>query len=105
MAAVVANLHGITNGPPGRRIYRYDTTDQMDAVGAAGYFNNKDDDLNLQKGDIIMAHTWATAIDTGTLSEAKDFVVSNVIGNEAAASAGAVNLAERQTTGSISSNV
>ena len=105
MAYTAGNLICLFNGPPGKCIYRYDTTEQMDAVGAAGYFNNADDNLNLQKGDIIHGFTWATAVTTGTLSEYKLFGVTNVIANDAAASAGAVNIAELQTTGTISSNV
>jgi len=107
MAFDATYLVNLTGMAPGRSIYRYDTTDQMDAVGAAGYMNNADDNLNLGVGDIIHAQTWsATPYASGsTLSEAKDFIVSNVIANDAASSAGAVNLAERQPTGSISSNV
>lgn len=104
MAVSVANLTQISNAN-GYGLYRYDTTEQMDAVGAAGYFNNKDDNLNLTIGDVILGFTWATAVRTGTLSEFKMFAVTNVIANDAAASAGAVNIAELQTTGSISSNV
>jgi hypothetical protein len=77
-------------------VYRYDSTDQVDVVEDAGYFNNLDDDLNLQIGDLIYAFTWsATPYEAGsTLSEAKQFVVTNVVPNDAAAAAGAVNVAE-----------
>lgn len=83
--------------------YRYDTTDQGDVVEDAGYFNNLDDDLNLGKGDLITCVTWATAVRTGTISEVKTFIVTNVIANDAAASAGAVNIAEYLGGGAVSS--
>ena len=102
MAVSVANLTQISNAN-GYGFYRYDTTDNLGDVDTAGYFNNKDDNLNLSKGDVIIAFTWATAVRTGTLSESKMFVVTNVIANDAAASAGAVNVAEMQTTGTVSS--
>ena len=85
-------------------LYRYDTTDLLDVVEDAGYFDNVDDDQNLAKGDIIMAFTWATAVRTGTLSEAKPFVVTNVIPNDADANAGDVNVAEIWITTGISSD-
>ena len=93
MAVDTANLalYGHVNG---FGHYRYDTTDDVDAVEDAGYFNNKDDDLKLVIGDIIECFTWATAVRTGTLSKFKRFAVTNVISNDAAASAGAVNIAE-----------
>lgn len=102
MAYTAGNLalYGSVNG---FGLYRYDTTDALDLVEDAGYFNNKDDDLKLAKGDIIQAFGWATAVRSGTLSEAKPFVVTNVIDNDAAASAGAVNVAEIWVTTSISS--
>lgn len=86
-------------------LYRYDSLDDMVTVEAAGYFNNKDDDLNLAVGDAILAFNWATAVRSGTLSEVMMFAVTNVISNDAAASAGAVNVAEilGATTGAISS--
>jgi len=96
MAYTAGNLNGLINAAPGRRLYRYDTTDQVDVVEDAGYFNNNDDDLNLQIGDLILAFTWSdTPFAAGnTITEAKQFVVTNVIANDAAASAGAVNIAE-----------
>lgn len=102
MAYTAGNLAHLATAN-GFNSYRYDTTDAMDAVEDAGYFNNKDDNLNLAKGDIIYGFTWATAVRTGTLSEAKPFVVTNVIANDAAASAGAVNIAEIWITTGISS--
>jgi hypothetical protein len=92
MAFDSSELYG-DGDPPGRRGYKYHTTDHPDVVEAAGYFNNADDNVNLAKGDIIRSVTWS-ALDTGTISYVKDFIVTNVIANDAAASAGAVNVAE-----------
>jgi len=106
MAYTAGNLQGLCNAPPGRMIYRYDTEDQVDVVEDAGYFNNKDDDLNLQIGDLIYAFTWSSTphASGSTISEAKQFVVTNVVSNDAAASAGAVNIAEVfLATGQLSS--
>ena len=102
MAYTAGNLasYGAVNG---FGLYRYDTTDQADVVEDAGYFNNKDDDLNLAVGDTILSVTWATAVRTGTISEVKSFIVTNVISNDAAASAGAVNIAEYLGGGAVSS--
>lgn len=96
MAYTAGNLQGLVNAPPGRMQYRYDTTDQVDVVEDAGYFNNLDDNLNLQIGDRIDAITWSdTPFASGnTITEAKQFIVTNVIANDAASSAGAVNIAE-----------
>lgn len=86
-------------------LYRYDSLDDVDLVEDAGYFNNKDDDLNLAVGDTIYAYDWTTAVRSGTLNAVKAFVVTNVISNDAASSAGAVNIAEilASTDGTISS--
>lgn len=96
MAYTAGNLFGLVNASPGRMLYRYDSTDQVDVVEDAGYFNNKDDDLNLQIGDLVFAFRWSdTPFAAGnTISEAKQLIVTNVISNTAAANAGAVNLAE-----------
>ncbi len=102
MAFISADL-ALISSVNGYGLYRYDTLDQLDLVEDAGYFNNSDDDQNLAKGDIIMAFTWATAVRTGTLSESKPFVVTNVIPNDAATFAGAVNVAEIWITTGISS--
>ena len=83
--------------------YRYDSIDVLDLVEDAGYFNNVDDNLNLAKGDKIEAYTWATAVRTGTVSEAKPFVVTNVQPRDAVGSPGAVNIAEMWITTGISS--
>ena len=86
-------------------LYRYDSLDDVDLVEDANYFNNKDDDLNLAVGDMIFAFDWTTAVRTGTLNAVKAFVVTNVISNDAAASAGNVNVAEIliSSAGAISS--
>lgn len=104
MAFDSANLT-LMSGGNGFGHYRYDTTDDLDVVEDAGYFNNLDDAQNLAIGDKIAAFSWATAVRTGTLSAYKDFAVTNVVANDAAASAGAVNVAEIgvSTAGAISS--
>lgn len=104
MAYTAGNLVRLCGGN-GYSHYRYDTTDVSDVVEDAGYFNNKDDNLNLAVGDIITAITWVTAVRTGTLSQVKHFIVTNVISNDAAGSAGNVNVAEFgiSSAGAISS--
>lgn len=103
MAYTAGNLSLLTS-VNGFGHYRYDTTDELVTVEAAGYFNNKDDNLNLAKGDVIVVVVWST-VRTGTISKVGDFIVTNVIANDAAASAGNVNIAEYgiSTAGAISS--
>ncbi len=106
MAYVDGNLFAQTNAPPGRRLYRYDSVDDMVTVEVAGYFNNLDDNLNLQIGDIIFAFNWSATpfAAASTLSEVLSFAVTNVISNDAASSAGNVDIAEIFiTTGALSS--
>ncbi len=108
MAYVAGNLFAQTNGPPGKLQYRYDTTDELNVVETANYFNNLDDNLNLQKGDKVEVWMWSTAVTTGTLNRVMIMGVTNVIANDAAAAAGNVNLAEIMTVleaGGISSGV
>jgi len=93
MAYTAGNLTQISNAN-GYGLYRYDDTEDPDVIETAGYFNNLDDDLNLQVGDRIDYTEWATAVRTGTIAQYKMFIVTNVIANDAAASAGAVNIAE-----------
>lgn len=104
MAYTAGNLAQLAHGN-GFGLYRYDTTDDVDVVEDAGYFNNKDDELNLGIGDIVHVFSWATAVRTGTLAAYKTFAVTNVVSNDAAASAGNVNVAEIgvSTAGAISS--
>lgn len=85
--------------------YRYDSLDDVDLVEDAGYFNNVDDNLNLAVGDTILAIDWTTAVRSGTINAVKMFIVTNVIDNDAASSAGNVNIAEIliSTAGAISS--
>ncbi len=90
------NLVLIAGAHPGNNLYRYDSIDQVDEVEDAGYFNNVDDDFNLAVGDLILALNWsAEPFAAGnSVDEAKQFVVTNVIARDAAASAGNVNIAE-----------
>ncbi len=107
MAYSAGELLNLTGMAPGRGLYRYDSTTDLDLVEDAGYFNNVDDSLELGKGDIVHAFQWsATPFATAsTLSAYKSFVVTNVISRDAAANAGAVNVAEIgvSTAGLISS--
>ena len=102
--AYVASNFALLNSVNGFGEYRYDTTDELTTVEAAGYFNNKDDNLNLARGDTIQVFVWS-AVRTGTVSKVSDFVVTNVIANDAAASAGNINIAEIgvSSAGAISS--
>lgn len=104
MAYTPGNLVQQAHGN-GFGLYRYDTTDDLDVVEDAGYFNNKDDDLNLVVGDKIDAFSWNTDVRTGTLAAYKTFAVTNVIPNDATNDAGNVNVAEIgvSTAGAISS--
>ena len=107
MAYTAGQLH-LVAGYPGVAIYRYNTEDDpVDAVEDAGYFNNKDDNLNLTVGDIVEV-AYVSSVDEGfidgTITEFKRFIVTNVISNDAAASAGAVNIAEIAGTGAVSSD-
>jgi len=103
MAYTAGNL-ALISSVNGFGHYRYDSTDHPDVVETAGYFNNKDDNLNLAVGDIIHAVQWSV-VRTGTISTYKDFIVTNVIANDASASAGNVNVAEIgiSTAGALSS--
>ena len=97
MAYTAGNLFALVNAPPGRGLYRYDTTDDVDTdVEVAGYFNNLDDNLNLQIGDLIMVLSWDnTPFAAGNVVQAgMQFVVTNVIANDAASSAGNVDIAQ-----------
>jgi hypothetical protein len=94
MAFTVANLRNLVGSPPGRGLYRYDTLDDYPTVDTANYFNNNDTNQNLQVGDYILVTHWSTAVFTGTISQVSWFVVTNVIANNAAANAGAVNVAQ-----------
>lgn len=102
MAYVAGNLT-LQHSSNGFGKYRYDTTDAWDTVEAAGYFNNSDDVLKLAVGDEIVIFHW-TAVRTGTVSDVGNHVVTNVISNDAASSAGAVNISgDLWKTGQVSS--
>jgi hypothetical protein len=106
MAYTAGQLHSTGGSSPGTRLYRYISTDHPDVVEAAGYFNNVDDNLNLAKGDIIdciQASAVSGGVVSGTLTLFKRFAVTNVVANDAASSAGNVNIAEIGGTGAISS--
>ena len=97
MAYEVGNLSAQINGHPGRMEYRYDSSvDLGDVVETAGFFNNLDDNLNLQKGDMITYVGWSATpfAAASVVNEVRKFVVTNVIANDAAASAGNVDIAE-----------
>lgn len=99
MAYTASRLLNLTSMAPGRNTYRYDidgSVDDVDDVEAAGYFNNKDDDLILAIGDRVDVYEWSAApfAAASTLTNAIQLVISNVISNTAAASAGNVNAAE-----------
>ena len=81
MAYTPGNLINTTGLPPGRNTYRYNTTDTVQTVEAAGYFNNTDDTLKLAAGDLIFVVTWSTAVDTGTIFDVSLVVVSTVDSN------------------------
>ena len=94
MAYTNATLRNYNSAPPGRGLYRYDTTDDYPTVDTANYFNNQTNDTLLAVGDFIMTCHWTTAVFTGTINQVSWFVVTNVIANNAAANAGAVNVAQ-----------
>lgn len=110
MAYVPGRLFAPYSAPPGRGQYRYDvdgTVDDVDDVEAAGYFNNKDDNLKLAIGDRIDVFEWsATPFANGsTLTNALQLVVTNVIDDAAVAGAGNVNTAQVFLTTSLFSSL
>ena len=52
----------------GYGFYRYDSLDANSLVDIDGYFNNNDEDINLQVGDLIWVIDWDTAIRSGTIA-------------------------------------
>jgi hypothetical protein len=109
MAYTASRLINMTGQAPGRNTYRYDidgSVDDVDDVEAAGYFNNKDDNLNLAIGDFIDVIEWSgTPFASGsTLTNALQLIVTNVISNDAAAAAGNVNTAQVFLTTSLFSS-
>ena len=66
MAYTAGNLHLIGGSSVGNELYHYDyTTDTLDTIMTAGYFNNSDDNLNLAAGDLILIN----ALDGNLLAE------------------------------------
>ncbi len=109
MAYTASRFLNLTGQPPGRNTYRYDingTVDDVDDVESAGHFNNKDDDLNLAIGDRIDVYEWSGVpfASGSTLTNALQLIVTNVIANDAAANAGAVNAAQVFLTSSLFSS-
>lgn len=109
MAFDATYLLNETSFAPGRNRYRYDidgTVDDVDDVEAAGYFNNVDDNLRLAIGDRIDVFEWdGTPHAAGQiLQNALQLVVTNVISDTAASSAGAVNCAQVFLTTSLFSS-
>ena len=107
MAYTAGNLFSTAAAPPGRGQYRYDTTDQVDQVEAANYFNNVTHNLKLAKGDRVDVYSWsATPFATASLvTNALQMIVTNVIADDAASSAGRVNLAQVFLTTSLFSSL
>ena len=99
MAYTASRFLNLTGQAPGRNMYRMDidgTVDDVDDVESAGWFNNKDDNLNLQIGDRIDVFEWSAVpfASGSTLTNALMLIVTNTIAVDAAANAGNVNLAE-----------
>ncbi|MCR4282379.1 MAG: hypothetical protein NUV72_05065 [Bauldia sp.] len=109
MAFIASRLHNLTGLSPGRNTYRLDvdgSVDDVDDVEAAGYINNKDDNQDLAIGDRLDVYEWSAvpfAADS-TLTNALQLIVTNVIANDAAASAGNVNMAQVFLTTSLFSS-
>lgn len=76
MAYTAGNL-SLVSHVNGFNLFRYDTTDALTDVDASGYFNNSDDDLIMQVGDIIEVVVWDT-VRTGTPSDVGRLVVLSV---------------------------
>ena len=94
---------------PGRNTYRVDlngTVDDVDDFEAAGFMNNKDDNINVAIGDRFDVFEWSGVpfASGSTLTNALQFVCTNVISNDAAASAGNINVAQVFLTTSLFSS-
>lgn len=107
MAYTAGRLAQLCGAGPGRNCYRYDGDEHPDAIEAAGYFNNKDDDLNLAKGDLIVYVQWSSTpfAAASTITRSLDFIVTNTVSVTAAAAAGNVNVAQRTTASSLISSL
>ncbi len=77
MAYTAGNLTRMAGGN-GFGHYRYDTTEAAATVDGDGYFNNRDDDLNLAVGDMITVVVWASAVRTGTISDVSLHIVTTI---------------------------
>ena len=77
MAYTPGNLVLMSQGN-GFSHYRYDTLDAATDVDTSGYFDNADDDLNIQVGDVIDIVVWGTAVRTGTISDYDQVIVNSV---------------------------
>lgn len=101
MAYTAGNLVQLVSAGPGKGIYRYDTSDNVNSVEAGGYFNNTDDTLNLDSGDLIHVVIWdGTPFAAGQLPNGYALQVVTTVDP-----AGAVQTAEAgiSTAGAISS--
>jgi len=77
MAYTAGNLELVYGGRFHR--YHYNTLDTLTTVDVPGYFNNKDDKLNLIKGDIIEVTVWATEVGgAGTIADYGYMLVMSV---------------------------
>ena len=87
-------------------LYRYDTLDASITVDGNGYFNNNDDSLNLNVGDIIEVVSWTTTIRTGTVNDVSRLIVLTLVANDSPlAEAGDVNTSnDIYVTGIVSSS-
>ena len=99
MAYTASRLINETCMSPGRNTYRYDldgSVDDVDDFETAGFLNNKDDNLNIAIGDRFDVFEWSGVpfASGSTLTNALQFVCTNVISNDAAASAGNINVAQ-----------
>lgn len=95
MAADVSELTNM-GSHNGYNMYRYDTTDTSAAVDASGYFNNADDDLNVNVGDIVWLVVWTTAVRSGTISDVAMHIVVSV------SAAGVVDLSDDLLSATVS---
>lgn len=95
MAYVPGNLALLATAN-GFKTFRYDSTDAITAVDVPGYFNNKDDLVNLQPGDIIEVVVWGTAVRTGTVDDWGSVIVRSVN-----ATTGAVTTSTDQLAGTM----
>jgi protein involved in polysaccharide export with SLBB domain len=82
-------------------IYGYHTSDNINTVETGGYFNNADDDLNLDSGDLIHVVIWdGTPFDAAQIPNGYSLQVVTTVDP-----AGVVNTAEAgvSTAAAISS--